>query len=73
MDVSRSIKKSASLTALYRGYTIEVSGSGNSWTYHASPRLPDHPILARQKCSAMPSREAAVLSAKAEIDRLLRH
>ena len=58
-------------TFIYRGYKVYVVNDTGAWSFIARPKTPDLPILTRPKSGLHISSEAALIEAKARIDRLV--
>jgi hypothetical protein len=57
--------------AVYRGYTISLSGAGSTWSYRIEPIIPETPIAGHPVSDGHDSWSKAWFAAKSEIDRLL--
>jgi hypothetical protein len=55
----------------YRGYFIDLRGESLNWRFMAAPAVPELPILSRGVSREFPSRDAALIDAKEQIDQLL--
>jgi len=56
----------------YKGYRLEVTQVGSTFSYAIERMRPELPIAARRTEHRLPTKEQAVASAQRRVDRLLK-